>query len=1043
MSDGECVKVIVRCRPMNTREKELKCECVLSMDSKRAQCTIKNPSDPKAPPKVFTFDGSYFTDSVTENIYADIAYPLVEGVTEGYNGTIFAYGQTGCGKSFTMQGITNPASQRGIIPRAFDHIFETVSVAEDTKFLIHASYLEIYNEEIRDLLGKDAKAKMDLKEHPEKGVYVSGLSMHPVHNVTECERIMDKGWKNRATGATLMNADSSRSHSIFTINLEMIQEDAEGEEHIRAGKLNLVDLAGSERQSKTGATGDRLKEATKINLSLSALGNVISALVDAKTKHIPYRDSKLTRLLQDSLGGNTKTLMVACLSPADNNYEETISTLRYANRAKNIQNKPKINEDPKDALLREYQEEITKLKAMLMGQLPIPEGGFQGAPGEVAKAGHAPPSNNTEQIRKELEEEKESIRLEYDAKMQEMQEEFEKEKVSKAKAEQNLVKLREYYDSKLSSVDGQLKGLPPTAAVLGEIEWNKEEGGGVEGGAILKINEEGNEEQWHEATVGGKQSQGSVAEENDAESEREEKGKGQVAVAVVAGKAASTAREKKSKKGTSQKKESQPQQNGSAPGPSSAPGSAPELGADESEGSLGGMDEDEDSPRAGEDEGFTEDQETRPSSVMGATMPAGPGPTGDLSKVVIKGNVPPQQQYPSENGEIQDGQVLPGEEEQVNQSGQAMNGQGMNGAITAGGRTGEQEGMVAPSSSPTQSNMQEHLKLQQEEALKRIQELEKQMVGGENKNNTEVKNRRKKRMKFADERKQKLAEAIINMDDDYIMLEIYDNVQDEVKAKTSLLLKEKERVEGLQREIVDIQSEFQFEKIDYLDTIRKQQKDLQLYQSLLEKIHPCLRKDCNYSNLDRIRMECKWDEEEQKWLLPRLMIQTTALPVAETTLTQSTSPEAGTSKEGVMPGTRGMDPKSRNRPYVNGDVNASHYDQEEDRYKEKIMYKDDKSSKYFQTKRANQLLQTNGGEPVSKVNMAEIKDTLKQRSPNNFPSSNGFGSHDDGMSSGLRAAAVHGQLMQEDTMVRRPMRLEALPTLGSTGKTKKKKKQPY
>lgn len=186
---------------------------------------------------------------------------------------------------------------------------------------------------------------------------------------------MDRGWQNRATGATLMNADSSRSHSIFTIYLEMADIDDQGEEHIRAGKLNLVDLAGSERQSKTGATGDRLKEATKINLSLSALGNVISALVDAKSKYIPYRDSKLTRLLQDSLGGNTKTLMVACLSPADNNYDETLSTLRYANRAKNIQNKPKINEDPKDALLRQYQEEIQRLQMMLAGQLPA-DGNF-------------------------------------------------------------------------------------------------------------------------------------------------------------------------------------------------------------------------------------------------------------------------------------------------------------------------------------------------------------------------------------------------------------------------------------------------------------------------------------------------------------------------------------------------------------------------------------------------------------------------------------------------------------------------------------------
>ena len=182
---------------------------------------------------------------------------------------------------------------------------------------------------------------------------------------------MDKGNRNRMTGATLMNADSSRSHSIFTINVEMCEAGDDGEEHFRVGKLNLVDLAGSERQSKTGATGDRLKEATKINLSLSALGNVISALVDGKSKHIPYRDSKLTRLLQDSLGGNTKTLMIAAISPAADNYDETLSTLRYANRAKNIKNKPKINEDPKDALLRQLQDEINLLKAQLMGGLPL------------------------------------------------------------------------------------------------------------------------------------------------------------------------------------------------------------------------------------------------------------------------------------------------------------------------------------------------------------------------------------------------------------------------------------------------------------------------------------------------------------------------------------------------------------------------------------------------------------------------------------------------------------------------------------------------
>lgn len=187
---------------------------------------------------------------------------------------------------------------------------------------------------------------------------------------------MEFGWDNRSVGATKMNAESSRSHSIFSIHIEMMDTTGpQSGEHIRKGKLNLVDLAGSERQAKTESSGDRLKEATKINLSLSALGNVISALVDGKAKHIPYRDSKLTKLLMDSLGGNTKTMMVACLSPADYNYDETLSTLRYANRAKNIKNKPKINEDPKDAMLREYQDEIQKLKQMLDGR---PEGELAG-----------------------------------------------------------------------------------------------------------------------------------------------------------------------------------------------------------------------------------------------------------------------------------------------------------------------------------------------------------------------------------------------------------------------------------------------------------------------------------------------------------------------------------------------------------------------------------------------------------------------------------------------------------------------------------------
>lgn len=226
--------------------------------------------------------------------------------------------------------------------------------------------MEIYNENVRDLLGKDQNAKLEVKERPDVGVYVKDLSSYVVNNADDLDKTMTLGNKNRSVGATNMNERSSRSHAIFTITVECSEKGPDGQNHVRMGKLHLVDLAGSERQAKTGATGQRLKEATQINLSLSTLGNVISALVDGKSTHIPYRNSKLTRLLQDSLGGNSKTVMIANIGPADYNFDETISTLRYANRAKNIKNKAKINEDPKDALLREFQKEIERLKAQLV-----------------------------------------------------------------------------------------------------------------------------------------------------------------------------------------------------------------------------------------------------------------------------------------------------------------------------------------------------------------------------------------------------------------------------------------------------------------------------------------------------------------------------------------------------------------------------------------------------------------------------------------------------------------------------------------------------
>ena len=252
------------------------------------------------------------------------------------------------------------------MPRAFDDIFKSIqSDSDQTQFLVRASYLEIYNEEVRDLLSKNPKNRLELHEKVDSGVYVKDLSYFAAKSSDEVRKIMYIGSKNRSVGETQMNQHSSRSHSLFTITIERSELGADGKQHIRVGKLNMVDLAGSERIAKTGATGDRLKEATKINLSLSTLCHVISSLTDPKATYIPYRDSKLTRLLQDSLGGNTKTVMIANIGPADYNYDETMNTLRYASRAKNIQNKPRINEDPKDALLREYQEEIQKLKEQL------------------------------------------------------------------------------------------------------------------------------------------------------------------------------------------------------------------------------------------------------------------------------------------------------------------------------------------------------------------------------------------------------------------------------------------------------------------------------------------------------------------------------------------------------------------------------------------------------------------------------------------------------------------------------------------------------
>lgn len=363
----ETVRVVVRSRPLSNNEQARGNTNILQFDREIHQVAIQEPKSGVY--KTFAYDSVYDFNFSQQELYDESAFPLVESTLQGYNSTIFAYGQTGCGKTFTMMGIPNDIVMRGIIPNSFSHIFGCISEAEKNKvFLVKCAYLEIYNEEVRDLLNYDTKTKLELKESPDKGIFIKNLSQQVVKNTNDIAKAMESGNSHRVVKETNMNDKSSRSHAIFIIYVE-VSEKTTTRTLIKAGKLNLVDLAGSERQKKTGAEGDRLKEAIKINLSLSALGNVINALVE-KSHHIPYRDSKLTMLLQDSLGGNTKTLMIAVVSPADYNYEETLSTLRYASRAKFIQNKPKINEDPKDTMLREYLNEIQRLKALLNGTSP-------------------------------------------------------------------------------------------------------------------------------------------------------------------------------------------------------------------------------------------------------------------------------------------------------------------------------------------------------------------------------------------------------------------------------------------------------------------------------------------------------------------------------------------------------------------------------------------------------------------------------------------------------------------------------------------------
>ncbi|XP_007459289.1 PREDICTED: kinesin-like protein KIF17 isoform X2 [Lipotes vexillifer] len=1010
---SESVKVVVRCRPMNQREWELNCQPVVMVDSARGQCFIQNPGAVDQPPKQFTFDGAYYMDHFTEQIYNEIAYPLVEGVTEGYNGTIFAYGQTGSGKSFTMQGLPDPPCQRGIIPRAFEHIFESVQCAENTKFLVRASYLEIYNEDVRDLLGTDTKQKLELKEHSEKGVYVKGLSMHTVHSVAQCERVMETGWKNRSVGYTLMNKDSSRSHSIFTISIEIYAVDERGKDHLRAGKLNLVDLAGSERQSKTGATGERLKEATKINLSLSALGNVISALVDGRCKHIPYRDSKLTRLLQDSLGGNTKTLMVACLSPADNNYDETLSTLRYANRAKNIKNKPRINEDPKDALLREYQEEIKKLKATLAQQM---------SPSHLSALlnNQAPP--NPVQIEEKLlppsviqhdtEAEKQLIREEYEERLARLRADYEAEQEARARLEEDITAMRSSYDVKLSTLEENLR--KETEAVLkAEVLYEAE----VMSRAEFASSSEHSPTFQYKMAVKPEiysmpdtlPSEGVFKTEVSSRFEGLPKVQASKSEVSLGSDESSTLEESFIST--------------AFPGPREP--SSLEVPVPEAEAPSGHfLDEDvsrEATEPLWEEEPFLQGEEPRLRALELLPGPRSPlaveAKLAGLSSTVAGLDVPQvTTQHPSRTDLLEPGDLSSEAEaaDDLLPRTEVDLGPGVNKEVVLAAEpsvAAEGEAQVALEAQPqsllamttTRRDSMEVAVLtddllptvDQQQVLARLQLLEQQVVGGEQAKNKDLKEKHRRRKRYADERKKQLVAALQNSDEDsgdWVLLNVYDSIQEEVRAKSKLLEKMQRKLWAAEVEIKDLQSEFELEKIDYLATIRRQERDFVLFQQLLEQVQPLIRRDCNYSNLEKIRRESCWDEDNGFWKIPQPIIIKTSLPVVSTGL-QNRSARKTSTADNSEPGT------------------------EEDRYRLMLSRSDSENiaSNYFRPKRASQILSA---------------DPMKSLAHHSSP---------PGLSSPLGNSSAIPPTQAPEMPQPRPFRLESLDIPFTKAKRKKSK----
>nr|XP_054358965.1 kinesin-like protein KIF17 isoform X4 [Pongo pygmaeus] len=836
---SEAVKVVVRCRPMNQRERELRCQPVVTVDCARGQCCIQNPGAADEPPKQFTFDGAYHVDHVTEQIYNEIAYPLVEGVTEGYNGTIFAYGQTGSGKSFTMQGLRDPPSQRGIIPRAFEHVFESVQCAENTKFLVRASYLEIYNEDVRDLLGADTKQKLELKEHPEKGVYVKGLSMHTVHSVAQCEHIMETGWKNRSVGYTLMNKDSSRSHSIFTISIEM----------------SAVALLSRQVPPDPVQVEEKLLPLPVIQHDMEAEKQLIreeyeERLAQLKADYKAEQESR-ARLEED-------------ITTMRNSYDVRLSTL--------------------EENLRKETEAVLQAGVLYKAEVM--------SRAEFASSSEYPPAFQYETVVK--------------PEVFSTTDTLPGDDVSKTEVSSRFAELPKVEPSKSEISLGSSESSSLEETSVSEAFPGPEEPSNVE---VSMPTEESRSRYFLDECLGQEAAGHLLGEQNYLPEEEPQEVPLQGLLGLrdpFAEVEAKLARLSSTVARTDAPQADVPKVPVQAPAPTD----------------------------------LLEPRDARPEAEAADDFP--PRPEVDLASEVALEVV----------STAEPGVWLEAE------APVALVAQPQPLPATAGVKresVGMEVAVLTDDPLPV---------VDQQQVLARLQLLEQQVVGGEQAKNKDLKEKHKRRKHYADERRKQLVAALQNSDEDsgdWVLLNVYDSIQEEVRAKSKLLEKMQRKLRAAEVEIKDLQSEFQLEKIDYLATIRRQERDSMLLQQLLEQVQPLIRRDCNYSNLEKIRRESCWDEDNGFWKIPHPVITKTSLPVG---LAPGSSDFSFCFLIAVSTGPQNK-PACKTSAADNGELNM-----EEDRYRLMLSRSNSENiaSNYFRSKRASQILSTDARKSLTHHN---------------------------------------------------------------------------